>query len=160
LDTGGAFCVPDAAALAQKGGSWLRIERSPDECQNHLIDGGMLFIPGSQYTVTFFRGGRAELKTWEERPREDMDYDTTYEGHVRLVEYGRLCLLAERLGFEKLVPHYRMHVTDGDGAEVAMTIDGRTYEVAEYPTLSGPIELWAMTSAFESVKARIEWTRK
>ncbi|HWW87465.1 MAG TPA: hypothetical protein VNZ26_27895, partial [Vicinamibacterales bacterium] len=120
----------------------------------------MLFIPGSQYTVTFFRGGRAELKTWEERPREDMDYDTTYEGHVRLVEYGRLCLLAERLGFEKLVPHYRMHVTDGDGAEVAMTIDGRTYEVAEYPTLSGPIELWAMTSAFESVKARIEWTRK
>ena len=94
--------------------------------------------------VTFWRDGRAERG------------DET--GEVSIFEYGELCYLLERSGFESLdaeypsgSPHHLVTLrawrdADRDPVEV-LDVMGQ-----------GPSELWTIQRAFEGVATRIHWS--
>jgi hypothetical protein len=118
------------------------------------IGGGLGFSPGATYKATFFRGGRAALTS-----RDEIEKDVEYEGEVTFQSFGRLCLLAQRLRFDKLVRLYSANVSDAGGATVSVTVGGREHTVGESGS-TGPIELWALEIALQAVKQRVRWMQK
>jgi hypothetical protein len=123
----------------------------PCESISFTAGGGLLFIPGHNYSVVFFRDGRAELKA-----KETLSNETDYVGEVEFWDYGKLCYLAQRLGIDRLARYYTRNGTDGSGFNVAVKFAEREVVVSDHDS-SGPIELWAVAKAIEAVKNGIDW---
>lgn len=123
----------------------------PCESISLTTGGGLQFVPRYNYSVVFFREGRAELKA-QENPDKDIDYIS----EVPLWDYGKLCYLAQRLGIDRLARLYTKKATDGTGFTVAVKFAEREVVVTDYFG-SGPIELWAVAKAIEAVKNGIDW---
>jgi Carboxypeptidase regulatory-like domain len=115
---------------------------------------GLIFVAGYTYQLALYRDGRAEL-----RSRDRPDRDTDYAGTVNVWDYGKLCYLAQHLGFDRLVQHYSASWTDSSGITITVVSKGRKIVVSEYAGI-GPIELWALENAIESIKGRIDWKAK
>jgi len=97
--------------------------------------GYSMFAPGQAYTVVLFRDGHAEWKS--------MDQPDTYVdfiGSVYFWEYGKLCYLTQRLGFERFAQHYGAGWTDAGGMAVTVNYRGDETTVTEYSGI-GPIDL-------------------
>jgi hypothetical protein len=115
---------------------------------------GYLFLPSHNYEVSFFRDGRDEL-----RSRDQPDKDTDFSGTVVFWDYGKLCYLVERLGFDRFAQHYSANWTDAGGIQITIKSRGRVASVFEYSGI-GPVELWAIQNAIEAVRKRVEWKLK
>ena len=107
------------------------------------------------YTVTFHRDGQAEYVGREWAPREG-----TFSGEIGPFSYGRLCLLIERSGFEKMKSKYFREETDHANAYVRvwLTDSAEPIVVRDYGDY-GPIELWSLQEAIDSVASGVRWTR-
>jgi hypothetical protein len=116
--------------------------------------GGMIFIAGHTFSLTLFRDGNAELRS-QSRPNEDIDYT----GTVSVWDYGKLCYLTQRVGFDRLAQHYSANWTDASGVTIDVVYGGRNVGVSEYSGI-GPIELWAVEKAIEAIKGGIKWKRR
>ena len=119
------------------------------------------------YTVTLFRGsqeawGRAELRsvgpaaalTTGSFPAKMGDF----VGKVDVWSYGRLNYLLTQFKFVSL-SSYRAGWTDDRTFTVTTIAGGRTKQVVEYGGI-GPIELWAIQQAIDSIAKNIDWSQK
>jgi hypothetical protein len=65
-------------------------------------------------------------------------------------------LLMHRSGFQSLAPHYVTSVTDGGACLITATSGNQSWTVTG-EGWSGPIELWGIERALESVIDKILW---
>jgi hypothetical protein len=152
-----AATVPEVFRPLWEGGiTDVGIVRAGFPCASISMNrsGGLLFLPGHTYEMTFFRDGRAVLKS-----RDQPEKDTEYSGTVAVWDYGKLCYFADRLSFDRFAQHYSANWTDDAGIQVTIESRGRVVSVSEYGGI-GPVELWAIERAIEAVKQRIEWKLK
>jgi hypothetical protein len=106
------------------------------------------------YRVTLLRGGRAELDAKSGYP-----HIGRFVGAIHLDSYGRLCYLMQQLGFEKLSPLYTVMSEDLPTVNVTAVVGTRTVRISEYGR-TGPIELWGIQQAIDSVASQTEWRRR
>jgi hypothetical protein len=106
------------------------------------------------YRVSLFKGGKAELH----RIRYT-DPVGDFEGTVSVFDYGKLCYLVKRLGFDELPARYAAGWTDSPTFIVTATA-GKTRKVVSDYAGVGPIELWAVQQAVDAVAQRVRWTPK
>jgi len=106
------------------------------------------------YRVSLFRGGRAEL-----HGVRYMERIGDFEGKVNVFDYGKLCYLLKRLGFDQLPLRFTADWTDSPTYIVTAVAGDSTKAVSDYSGV-GPIELWAVQEAIDAVRQRIEWTRR
>ncbi|TAJ88620.1 hypothetical protein EPO44_15480 [bacterium] len=131
------------------------------------------------YKVTLYRGnptgqgretyedrlGRAELHAFV--PERNLDKYTRmfpeksgdFIGRVDIWTYARLCYLLNRSQFSVLLDRYEARWTDARTITVTATSNGKTKIVSEYGGV-GPIELWGIQEAIDSVAQGINWTPK
>jgi hypothetical protein len=112
--------------------------------------GGMVWTADSVRSFILRRDGRAELTLAQGADRA---------GTVNMWDFGKLCYLTERLGFRELAAHYAGNWSDGVGQDITVSSGGRLTSVSEADGV-GPIELWALQQAIESVRRRIDWQQK
>ncbi len=86
-----------------------------------------------------------------------------YTGTVDLLDYGRLCLLIERLQFQRLAEDIRPGIGSGSHVTTAVV---RVHRLGEKEPIEnrefngrGPIELFAIQSAIEKIAERIDWEK-
>lgn len=79
-------------------------------------------------------------------------------GEVSVFDFGSLCHMIERVGFEALQPRYAW-----DGFD-ARTVTLRVWRIgSEHPIVvedyggAGPQEFWELCAAIEGAASRIEW---
>jgi hypothetical protein len=87
-------------------------------------------------------------------PRETGDF----VGKVDVMDYGRLSLLLLHFGFEKM-PNYQSSTLEEMTVTVETTSHGIRKTVKEYGRI-GPIELWAIEQAIDSVAQTMTWDPK
>ena len=103
------------------------------------------------YTFTVHRSGAAELNAVEFLPTVGK-----YVGEVDIFSYGRLCYLLDHSGFETFRDRYEAPWTDAPTSIVTAVRKSGVKRVADYGSV-GPIELWAIQEALDSVRTRIKW---
>jgi hypothetical protein len=104
--------------------------------------------------VRLFKGGKAELRRIQHsEPAGD------FVGTVSVFEYGKLCYLMKRLGFDELPARYVAGWTDAPTFVVTATAERTRKVVSDYAGV-GPIELWAVQQAVDAVAQGVRWTRK
>ena len=106
------------------------------------------------YRMTLFKHGRAE---WRGVRHTDRTGD--FEGAVSVFDYGKLCYLLQKVGFEQLPPRFTAGWTDAPTIIVRITAGGKTTSVSDYSGV-GPIDLWAEQQASDAVGQRSQSTRK
>jgi len=116
--------------------------------------GGLLFIPGSEHEVTFFRDGHATA-----RSRMQFDVWQGYRGRIEWYDYARLCFLASRLGIDRFAALYTANVTDSTGDTIDVVVDDRHIAVVDYAG-AAPIEVWGLEQVIEAIRSRIAWTQQ
>lgn len=109
---------------------------------------------GPSFRAVLMRDGRASY--------EGLAHDSRpgpHTGSVDMGEYGRLCHLAERSGFEEMESEYIAARTCSSRTWLSVDRDdGGVISVLDYGGY-GPIELWGLQQAVDAVIARIDWTR-
>lgn len=106
------------------------------------------------YRVSLFKGGRAE---WHGVRYTERAGD--FEGKVNVFDYGKLCYLLKRLGFDQLPERFTADWTDSPTFIVTVAAAGSTKTVSDYSGV-GPIELWAAQQTIDAVSQRVQWIRK
>lgn len=106
------------------------------------------------YRVSLFRGGRAEWRGVRHTERTGH-----FEGEVNIFDYGKLCYLLRKFGFDQLPKSFTANWTDSPTFIVTVTTKQGTKAVSDYSGI-GPIELWAVQQTIDAVGERIQWTRK
>jgi len=106
------------------------------------------------YRVRLFKGGKAELHRI--RFSEPIG---EFEGTVSIFDYGKLCYLMKRLGFDELPARYTAGWTDSPTFIVTATSGNTTKVVSDYAGV-GPVELWAVQQAVDAVAHRVRWIPK
>jgi len=109
---------------------------------------------GPAYTVTFRRGGKAELDALD---LGDLKGD--YVGEIDVFEYGRLCYALENLNFRDFKDEYKSGWTDQSTHVISASSDGKTKSVLDYGGVA-PIELWTIRKAIEGIRAGLKWRRR
>jgi hypothetical protein len=106
------------------------------------------------YRVSLFRGGRAEWSgvRYTERMGD-------FEGKTNVFDYGKLCYLLKKVGFDQLPQLFTADWTDSPTFIVTVAGAGKTKTVSDYSGV-GPIELWAVQQTIDALGQRIQWTRK
>lgn len=106
------------------------------------------------YRVSLFRGGRAEWRgvRYTERTGD-------FEGKVNIFDYGKLCYLLKKFGFDQLPRSFTANWTDSPTFIVTVATGQGTKAVSDYSGIE-PIELWAVQQTIDAVSERIQWTRK
>jgi hypothetical protein len=107
-----------------------------------------------EYRVRLFRGGRAELRALRHTERTG-----DFNGRISLSDYGKLCYLMKRLEFDRLPPRYTASWTDAPTFVVTAVSGETTKRVSDYSGV-GPIELWAVQQAIDSMAERIRRTAR
>ena len=106
------------------------------------------------YRVSLFRGGRAQFHGARNTERIG-----EFEGQVSIFDYGKLCYLMQRMGFDQLPGRYTAGWTDAPTFIVTAVPGNTTRIVSDYSGI-GPIELWAVQQAIDAVAQRVRWTQK
>lgn len=106
------------------------------------------------YRVSLHRDGRAEFEAIKYMPTSGK-----FTSKVEVYEYGRLCYLLDQLHFMSLDPAYEADWTDDATYTITTTGKDRKKVVKEYGSV-GPIELWAMQQAIDSIRQKLEWKPK
>jgi Leucine-rich repeat (LRR) protein len=115
-------------------------------------------VPGGHQAITLCRDGTACFEGEPGARREGR-----YTGSVSVIDYGRLCLLIERLQFRRLPEDIRPNLRHGSHHTTAIV---RVHRVGEKNPIEndewngcGPIELFAIQSAIEKVAESIDWQK-
>ena len=82
-----------------------------------------------------------------------------FTGRVDIWSYGRLCYLLSKSQFSGLSDRYAAAWTDDRTFTVTATASGNTKTVSEYGGV-GPIELWGIQEAIDSIAQGVNWTPK
>ena len=77
--------------------------------------GGLLFSPGNEHELAFFRDGRASLRS-QVLPSSTCEY----EGTVEWYDFARLCCLVQDLGIERAAAIYPTGSTDARGVRSSL----------------------------------------
>jgi len=131
------------------------------------------------YKVTFHRG--APLGRWEEKYEDRLgraelqahvssrsvdsytksfpEKNGAFVGRIDIWSYGRLCRLIEATQFHRLPDQYVAPWTDDSIVIVTTVTDRRSKRVLEHGGV-GPIELWGVQEAIDSIAKGIKWTPK
>jgi hypothetical protein len=102
--------------------------------------------------VVFHRGGRAEMQG----PVNGVWGD--YEGTIDLFDYGRLCYALEQLDFERMKDRYSNEAFDVEECTLTTTSPHGTKTVVDHGGV-GPIKLWTLRAAIDSVRAGVRWEK-
>ncbi len=136
-------------------------------------------LPCPAYKVTLYRGSPAGQgrETYEDRfgraelhatvPAQSLDNyirlfpekSGDFTGRVDIWSYGRLCYLLSKSQFSGLSDRYAAAWTDDRTFTVTATASGNTKTVSEYGGV-GPIELWGIQEAIDSIAQGVNWTPK
>lgn len=81
-----------------------------------------------------------------------------YEGAIDIFAYGRLCYALEELGFEGMKDRYSNEGFDVGEFTLTATSPHGTKQVVDHGEV-GPIELWTLRAAIDSVRADIRWEK-
>jgi hypothetical protein len=110
--------------------------------------GGMVI--GTAFKLALSRSGEATLS--------GSAFGRTGEsvGTIGLVEFGKLSHLIARVGFDRLAPQYEIPWTDMTTTTVTVSAPGRSMSVADYGG-AGPVEVWAVERAIDSIAQGIVW---
>jgi len=113
------------------------------------------FGPCPIYTVTFFRSGRAVYVG-----KDHVSRIGRFSGVIHLPDYGRLCLLIDQFGLERMKPRYSAGWID-DATTVLRVTPSRSssaISVSDYGA-QGPVELWVLQEIVDGITAKIEWVK-
>lgn len=116
---------------------------------------GLVSWPDSLRAVTMFRGGRAELRVSNTFPGSDVQKS----GQVSIWDYGRLCYLLQRLGFDRFAAGYVAPGYDAPSARISVRAGDREMSVRVSGDV-GPVEFWAIEQAIDNVRRGINWKPK
>jgi internalin A len=115
-------------------------------------------VPGGHTSVILCRDGTA---CYEGEPNTHRP--GRYTGSVSLIDYGRLCLLIDRLQFRRLPEDIRGNLMHGSHHTTEVV---RVQRVGEKDAIEndewngcGPIELFAIQAAIEKVAESIDWQK-
>jgi hypothetical protein len=89
-------------------------------------------------------------------PRDRTTFCDVKTGHIYGHTFAKLAWLLDRNGFYEFKPHYDRSITDGAFETTRVTRNGRRYEVSNYAD-AGPLELWVIQRAVESVASSADW---
>jgi len=169
------FRQPGATDSGQQGDSradhWIGLPYDSISLERSSC---MIVCPA--YTVTFFRGrnsptfspdddyGRAELVATVPRGA-DFDRWTRlfpertgrFAGRIDLFQFASLAYLIQKTGVARLPNRYESGWSDERTVTVTVTTGDQTTSVADEGGV-GPIELWAVREAIDSVAKSIAWT--
>ena len=104
------------------------------------------------YKMKLTRDGRAEFDAVSHTRQTGR-----YVGELNLLMFGRLGLLAQRLGLQNFAPRYSARSTEAGGHRITATARNQSWTVDD-EGWSGPIELWAVEQVIENIMDRIDWT--
>lgn len=105
------------------------------------------------YTVTFHRDGTATYEGGHNAPRQGR-----FRGSITPYDYGRLCFLIESSGFLELEGHVgRVQIADAPTVRVSVASDSSGSVSVTDDGNTGPITLWAIQVAIDTVATRVRW---
>ncbi|MEO8295367.1 MAG: DUF6438 domain-containing protein [Gemmatimonadota bacterium] len=83
----------------------------------------------------------------------------TYQGHVSLQDYARLCYMLDRLGYMTLPDSFAAPYTDQPTLTLtAHRTPGGLKSVRDYGPI-GPVELWSLRELMIAVTGKIQWEK-
>lgn len=105
------------------------------------------------YVVSLSAGGTASY-----HGRKHTSRIGTFDGEVEIWDYGNICWMIERFKLLDQPRKYHANWTDSPTAIIRITLrdSNDTIEISDYGG-QGPIELWSLFNAADSVANRIEW---
>jgi hypothetical protein len=83
-----------------------------------------------------------------------------FVGTINIGDYGKLCHLARQLRFDSLAASYSRSNVPGEASQYAVTIETAGSRKTVSDQGYGPLELWALQKAIESVAEGINWQLK
>ena len=106
------------------------------------------------YELTLYRNGKAEFNGVRYVTPEGK-----YKGRFDFREFGKLCLIIEKLNILDLENNYSVDWTDDAGTIVKITAENGYEKVIDDYGNSGPIELFALQKTLMSFKNSIKWEK-
>ena len=142
-----------------------------------ILERSRCMVPCPAYKVTLHRGAPSgQGETYEDRfglaelsaivPVANNRYveffperSGEFVGKVDIWTYARLSYLLRKMDFERMSGRYAANRTDQRTITVTAASNANTKTAAEYGAV-GPIELWSIQEAIDSVAKGIVWTPK